>query len=115
MDTTKINELSIQLQSLLCYNATQSIPFNVVLNIREGIANVAQQISGINVPISNHLVDLKNALFTEMPNQCFYINLIAYGQTLEAVEFVKGQILAASQADNMGPCRLLHPDIQRVY
>lgn len=114
MNSTKVNELSIQLQSLSCYNANQPIPFKTVLDIREGIASVAQQISVINPPISNHLVDLKNALFTEISYQCFYINLIAYGQTIEAVDFVKGQILAANQVNNMGLCRLLHPNIQRV-
>lgn len=65
MDTTKIDELRTQLQSISCYNATQPIPFNVVLNIREGIASVAQQISEINPPISSHLIDLKKGLFTE--------------------------------------------------
>lgn len=114
MDTTKINELTIQLQTLSCYNATQPIPFNVVLNIREGIASVAQQISDINAPISNHLIDLKNALFVEMPYQCFYITPVVYGQTIEALEFVKGQILGANQAGDRGLCHLLHPDIQRV-
>lgn len=114
MNSTKVNELSIQLQSLSCYNANQPIPFKTVLDVREGIASVAQQISGINPPISNHLVDLKNALFTELPYQCFYINLIVYGQTIEAVDFVKGQILATNQANSMGLCHLLHPNIQRV-
>lgn len=114
MNGTKVNELSIQLQSLSCYNANQPIPFKTVLDVCEGIASVAQQISGINPPISNHLVDLKNALFTEMPYQRFYINLSAYGQTIETVDFVKGQILAANQVNNMGLCRLLHPNIQRV-
>ena len=114
MNSTKVNELSIQLQSLSCYNANQPIPFKTVLDVREGIASVAQQISGINPPISNHLVDLKNALFTELPYQRFYINLIVYGQTIETVDFVKGQILATNQANRMGLCRLLHPNIQRV-
>ena len=114
MNSTKVNELSIQLQSLSCYNANQPIPFKTVLDVREGIASVAQQISGINPPISNHLVDLKNALFTELPYQRFYINLIVYGQTIETVDFVKGQILATNQANSMGLCRLLHPIIQRV-
>lgn len=114
MNSTKVNELSIQLQSLSCYNANQPIPFKTVLDVREGIASVAQQISGINPPISNHLIDLKNALFTELPYQRFYINLIVYGQTIEAVDFVKGQILATNQANSMGLCRLLHPNIQRV-
>ena len=114
MNSTKVNELSIQLQSLSCYNANQPIPFKTVLDVREGIASVAQQISGINPLISNHLVDLKNALFTELPYQRFYINLIVYGQTIEAVDFVKGQILATNQANSMGLCRLLHPNIQRV-
>lgn len=100
MNSTKVNELSIQLQSLSCYNANQPIPFKTVLDVREGIASVAQQISGINPLISNHLVDLKNALFTELPYQRFYINLIVYGQTIEAVDFVKGQILATNQPNN---------------
>ena len=114
MNSTKVNELSIQLQSLSCYNANQPIPFKTVLDVREGIASVAQQISGINPLISNHLDDLKNALFTELPYQRFYINLIVYGQTIEAVDFVKGQILATNQVNSMGLCRLLHPNIQRV-
>ena len=114
MDTTKINELSIQLQLLSCYNATQPIPFNTVLDIRERIASVAQQISDMNPPISSHLIDLKNTLFTEMPYQRVYINPVVYGQTLETVEFVKGQIFAANQADDRGLCHLLHPNIQKV-
>lgn len=114
MDTTKINELYTQLQSLSCYNAPQPIPFNVVLSIREGIAIVAQQISELNPPASNHLVDLKNTLFTEFPQQCFYINLAIYGRMLEAVELVQGQIFAANRADDCRLCHLLHPDIQRV-
>lgn len=114
MDTTKIDELRTQLQSISCYNATQPIPFNVVLNIREGLTSVAQQISGISSPISSHLVDLKNALFTEMPYQRFYINPVVYGQTLEAVDVVQGHFFAANQADDRGLCHLLHPDIQRV-
>ena len=67
MDTTKINELSIQLQSLSGYDATRPFPLNVVLNLREGITSVAQQISGMNPPVSNHLIDLKKTLFTEIP------------------------------------------------
>ena len=59
MDATKINELSIQLQSLSGYDATRPFPLNVVLNLREGITSVAQQISGMNPPVSNHLIDLK--------------------------------------------------------
>lgn len=114
MDTTKISELYTQLQSLTCYNAPQPIPFNVVLSIREGIASVAQQISDINLPVSNHLIDLKNTLFTEIPYQGFYINLAIYGRMLEAVELVQGQIFTVNQADNRGLCHLLHPDIQRV-
>lgn len=114
MDTTKINELYAQLQSLSCYNTPQPVPFNVVLSIREGITIVAQQISEINPPASNHLVDLKNTLFTEFPYQCFYINLAIYGRMLEAVELVQGQILAANQAVDCKLCHLLHPDIQRV-
>lgn len=114
MDSTKINELSIQLRSLSGCDATQPFPLNVVLNLREGIASVAQQISGINLPISNHLLDLKNTLFTESPYQSFYINLTVYGQTIEVIEFIKGQIFAANQADNKGLCHLLHPDIQKV-
>ena len=98
MDSTKINELSIQLRSLSGCDATQPFPLNVVLNLREGIASVAQQISGINLPISNHLLDLKNTLFTESPYQSFYINLTVYGQTIEVIEFIKGQIFAANQA-----------------
>lgn len=114
MDTTKIDELRTQLQSISCYNATQPIPFNVVLNIREGLTSVAQQISGISSPISSHLVNLKNALFTEMPYQRFYINPVVYGQTLEAVDVVQGQFFAANQADDRSLCHLLHPDIQGV-
>lgn len=114
MDTTKINELSIQLQSLSGCDATQPFPLNVVLNLREGIAGVAQQISGMNPPISSHLIGLKNTLFTEIPYQGFYINLTVYGQTIEAIEFVKGQILDANQAGDRGLCHLLHPDILRV-
>ena len=114
MDTTKINELSIQLQSLSCYDATQPFPFNVVLTVREGITSVAQQISSMNAPLCNHLVDLKNTLFTEMPYQRFYINLVVYGRTLEAVAVVKEQIFDANQGDNCRLCHLLHPDIQRV-
>lgn len=114
MDTTKIDELAIQLQSLSCYDITQPIPFNTVLTVREGIASVAQQISGINLPISSHLNDLKNTLFTEILCQGFYINSVVYGQTLEAVAVVKGQIFGANQGDNYRLCHLLHPDIQRV-
>lgn len=114
MDTTKINELSNQLQSLSGCNATLPFPLNVVLNLREGITSVAQQISDINLSVSNHLIELKNTLFTEIPYQGFYINLTVYGQIIEAVEFVKGQILAANQGDNCRLCHLLHPDIQRV-
>lgn len=114
MDTTKINELSIQLQSLSGCDATLPFPLKVVLSLREGIASVAQQISGINPYVSNHLIDLKNTLFTEMPYQRFYINMTVYGQMIEAVEVVKGQIFAANQADNKGLCHLLHPDIERV-
>lgn len=114
MDTTKINELSIQLQSLSGCDATQPFPLNVVLNLREEIASVAQQISGMNPPISSHLIGLKNTLFTEIPYQGFYINLTVYGQTIETIEFVKGQILGANQAGDRGLCHLLHPDIQRV-
>lgn len=114
MDTTKINELSIQLQSLSGCDATQPFHLNVVLNLRERITSVAQQISGMNLPISNHLIGLKNTLFTEIPYRGFYINLTVYGQTLEVIEFIKGQIFAANQADDRGLCHLLHPDIQRV-
>ena len=114
MDSTKINELSIQLQSLSGYDATRPFPLNVVLNLREGITSVAQQISGMNPPVSNHLIDLKKALFTEIPYQGFYINQTVYGQTIEIIELVKGQILSANQADDRGLCHLLHPDIQRV-
>lgn len=114
MDTTKINELSIQLQSLSGYDATRPFPLNVVLNLREGITSVAQQISGMNPPVSNHLIDLKKTLFTEIPYQGFYINQTVYGQTIEIIEFVKGQVLSANQADDRGLCHLLHPDIQRV-
>ena len=57
MDTTKLNELSIQLQSLSGCDATLPFPLNVVLGLREGIASVAQQISSINLPISNHLLE----------------------------------------------------------
>lgn len=114
MDTTKINELSIRLQSLSGCDATQPFPLNVVLNLREGITSVAQQISGMNPPLSNHLIDLKNTLFTEIPYQGFYINLTVYGQMIEAVEVVKGQIFVANQAGDRGLCHLLHPDIQRV-
>lgn len=114
MDTTKINELYTQLQLLSCYNVPQPIPFNVVLSIREEIASVAQQISEINPPASNHLVDLKNTLFTEFPYQCFYINLAIYGRMLEVVELVQGQIFGVNQTGDRGLCHLLHPDIQRV-
>ena len=114
MDTTKINELSIQLQSLSGYDATRPFPLNVVLNLREGITSVAQQISGMNPPVSNHLIDLKKTLFTEIPYQGFYINQTVYGQTIEVIEFIKGQIFATNQADNKGLCHLLHPDIQKV-
>ena len=114
MDTTKINELSTKLQSLSGCDATLPFPLNVVLSLREGITSVAQQISGINPYVSNHLIDLKNTLFAEMPYERFYINLAVYGQIIEVVEVVKGQIFAANQADNKGLCHLLHPDIQRV-
>lgn len=114
MNNIAINELSTQLQSLSCYAINQMIPFSVVLNAREGITSVAQQISGINPPLSNHLVDLKNTLFTEIPYQRFYLNPVVYGQTLEATEVAKGQIIAANQADDRSLCHLLHPDIQRV-
>lgn len=114
MDTTKIDELSIKLQSLSGCDATQPFPLNVVLNLREGITSVAQQISGMNPPISNHLLDLKDTLFTEIPYRGFYISLTAYGQTIEVIEFVKGQILGVNQAGDRGLCHLLHPDIQRV-
>lgn len=114
MDTTKINELYTQLQSLTYYNTPQPIPFNVVLGIREGIASVAQQISEINPTASNRLVDLKNTLFAEIPYQGFYINLAIYGRMLEAVELVQRQMIAANQSNDGGLCRLLHPEIKRV-
>ena len=114
MDNTNFTELSTQLQSLSGCTTTQPIPFNLVLDIREGIASMAQQISGINPTISNHLVDLKNNLFTEISYQSYYINPVIYGQTLEVIEFAKGQILAANQACDRSLCHLLHPDIQRV-
>ena len=114
MNDTNFTELSTQLQSLTCYATTQPIPFNIVLGVREGIASMAQQISGINPTISNHLVGLKNDLFTEISYQCYYINPVVYGQTLEVMEFAKGQILAANQACDRSLCHLLHPDIQKV-
>lgn len=118
MDNTRIIEVCTQLQSISCYAttcvATQPIPTHTVLNIHEGISTVAQQISDINPPISKHLVDLKNALFTEIPYRGFYINPIAYGQTLEAMDFVNGQILAANQACDKSLCHLLHSDIKKV-
>ena len=114
MNNTNYTELSTQLQSLSGYATTQPIPFNLVLDVCEGIASMAQQISGINPTISNHLIDLKNNLFTEISYQSYYINPVVYGQTLEVVEFARGQILAANQACDKSPCHLLHPDIQRV-
>ena len=90
MNNAVINELCIQLQSLSDYAASQQpIPFNAVFAVRERIVNVAQQISSINAPISNHLIDLKNNLFIEIPYQCFCINQIAYGQTIECLESCK--------------------------
>lgn len=113
MDNTKINDLSIQLESLSRYNITKPIPANVVLNSREGITSLSQQVSDMNPSLSIHLIDLKNALFTEMLG-CFYINPVVYGQTLEVVGFAERQILVASQKNGKSLCRLLHPDIQRV-
>ncbi len=75
---------------------------------------MAQQISEINPPASNRLIDLKNTLFTEIPHQGFYINLAIYGRMLEAVELVQGQIFAQNRSDDCKLCHLLHPDIQRV-
>lgn len=115
MNNAVINELCVQLQSLSGYAASQQpIPFNTVFAVRERIVNVAQQISSINAPISNHLIDLKNNLFIEIPYQCFCINQITYGQTIECLEVVKGQIFATNQTGDRGLCHLLHPDILRV-
>lgn len=114
MNNTNYTELSSQLQSLSCYATTQPIPFKLVLDVCEGIASMAQQISGINPTISNHLIDLKSSLFTEISYQSYYINPVVYGQTLEVIEFAKGQILAANQACDKSLCHLLHPDIQKV-
>lgn len=114
MDTAKINKLYTQLQSLAGCDATQPFHPNVVLNLCEEITSVAQQISNMNLPISNRLLDLKNTLFTEIPYHIFYINQTVYGQTIENLEFIRGQILGVNQADNKGLCHLLHPDIQRV-
>lgn len=114
MDNTKIVMLSNGLQTLSFYTANQPIPFDLVLAVREGMTSVAQQISSTNPAISNHLIDLKNALFTENPYQRFFIHPVVYGQALETIAFIKGQFFTENQADNGNLCRLLHPDILRV-
>ena len=114
MDTAKINKLYTQLQSLAGCDAAQPFHPNVVINLREEITSAAQQISGMNLYISNRLLELKNTLFTEIPYHRFYINQTVYGQTIENLEFIRGQILGVNQADNKGLCYLMHPDIQKV-
>lgn len=114
METTKIDKVCTDLQSLVYCNANLPIPLDLVFNIREGIAGVVQQISDINSPASIRLNDLKKTLFTENSSHCFYLNPVVYGQTLEFMEIVKENIFVANQTDNRGLCHLLHPDIQRV-
>lgn len=117
MDATEISMLLIRLQSLSSYNATQPIPSNLVLSIRDGLTSIIQQISVIAPPISSHLADLRNALFSENIYHQFYISAVVYGQTLETVSVIKGQFYDVNQLDQLGCenlCHLLHPDIQRV-
>lgn len=114
MDNTKINMLCAQLQSLTNYDTTRPIPFDVVLSVREGITEVAQRVSDISQFSSRHLMDLKNTLFTEIAFQQFYINPVVYGQILEFIEVVRGQFIAANQADCGDLCHLLHPSIRHV-
>lgn len=92
MDNTKINMLCAQLQSLTNYDTTRPIPFDVVLSVREGITEVAQRVSDISQFSSRHLMDLKNTLFTEIAFQQFYINPVVYGQILEFIEVVRGNL-----------------------
>lgn len=115
MNNTMINELCNQLKLLEgCASNQQPIPFNVVLNIREGIASIVQQTSDKNPAINQHLTDLKNNLFIPSSHQYFYFNLIVYGQMIEFLEFIKGQVFTTNQADNGKLCGLLHPDILKI-
>lgn len=114
MDNTAIDKLQAQLQFLSRYDNNQLIPLNIVLAVREGITGVAQQISDITPPISNHLIDLRNALFMEPTPQRYFLNQIVYGQTIEAVLVVQGQLFDENKSDCENICHLLHPDIQKV-
>ena len=114
MDSTRINALYERLQSLCAYNPALPIPIKEVFYIREGLESVSQQISNINPSVSQHLIDLKNVLFTEMANQQFYLNQAVYGQTLEAVLVVIGQIYNVNQESCKDLCHLLHPTIHKV-
>lgn len=114
MDSTKIDKLYNQLQFLSSGIPNRPIPLNVVISIREGIVSVAQQISEVDLPISNHLLALKNNLFIEIPFQGICINSVVYGRMLEAIDYVKGRIFATNQTDGENLCRLLHPDILKV-
>ena len=114
MDNTQIDKLQAQLQFLSGCDYNQPIPFNTVLAVREGITGVAQRLSDINPPISNHLIDLRNALFMEPTPQLYFINQIVYGQMIETALVVRGQISATNQLGYENLCHLLHPDIQRV-
>ena len=114
MNIQKIDELHNKLMSLLCYTANQPVPPNIVINIREELLSVAQQISCINPFVGEHLIDLKNMIFNEVTSQQFYLNSVVYGQTIEVVSFAQGQILSSNQANGGNLCHLLHSDILRV-
>lgn len=114
MDIQKIDELHNKLMSLLCYTANQPVPSSTVINIREELLSVAQQILCINPLASNHLIDLKNMIFNEVTPQQFYLNLVVYGQTVEMVLSAKNLLLSTNQTNNGNLCHLLHPDILRV-
>lgn len=114
MDIQKNGELYNKLMSLVCYKVNEPIPSSIVIDIREELLSLAQQISCINSDMSNHLIDLKNRIFDEVAYQQFYLNPVIYGQTLEVVSFAQRQILSSNQANGGNLCHLLHPDILRV-
>ncbi len=114
MDIQKNEELYNKLMSLVYYKVNEPIPSSTVIDIREELLSLAQQISCVNSYMSTHLIDLKNELFNEVAYQQFCLNPVIYGQTLEVVSFAKGQILSTNQTNSGNLCHLLHPDILRV-
>ena len=113
MNVTKINMLCIRLQSLMSSISSQLTPVNVnvVLRIREDIVSVVQQLSESNPTLGDRLAGMKDALFTEMPYQQFFINPIVCGQIFEVLQFAKTGV---DQMNCANLCYLLHPDIQKV-